>query len=273
VAEVVEINERLRREAASAAVDGTRTTRYIFKSINYDSMRRLDLFTLPCEPAKLEEYTSAIDVSATNPWTVQTFLEGVEHSTCAFAKDGRLLAFSDNEASISCFNYLPARNEKMFEWVRDFVAARRLSGILCIDFFVEADGTPYPIECNPRASSNITAFYNSTALGKALVDPDACTGTALPLPDAVETYWLFSEVWAAVTKPGRTPAALVSRAAKLLRTVMFKKDAYFDASDPLPFLALLFIHLPTLLLRNVRKGNRWAKIDPCIGKMTEENGD
>ena len=27
------------------------------------------------------------------------------------------------------------------------------------------------------------------------------------------------------------------------------------------------------LARNVRTGNKWAKIDPCIGKMTEENGD
>lgn len=204
---------------------------------------------------------------------MQTFLEGIEHSTCAFAKDGRLLAFSDNAATISCFNYLPARNEKMLEWVRAFVAARRLSGILCIDFFVEADGTPYPIECNPRASSNISAFYSSTALGAVLVNPDACTTTATPLLSAVETYWLFSEVWSALSKPGRTPRSLLARAAKVLSRVLFEKDAYFDPDDPLPFLALNFVHLPTLLLRNVRKGNRWAKIDPCIGKMTEENGD
>ena len=41
----------------------------------------------------------------------------------------------------------------------------------------------------------------------------------------------------------------------------------------LPFLAHLFVHLPMLLLRNLRTGNKWAKIDPCIGKLTEENGD
>lgn len=273
VGEVVAMNERLRQAQSEAGAEGGKQPRYILKSINYDSMRRLDLFKLPCEPALLEKYTSSITISDANPWTVQTFLEGVEHSTCAFAKDGRLLAYSDNEASISCFNYVPARNEKMLEWVRAFVAARRLSGILCIDFFVEADGTPYPIECNPRASSNITSFYQGTELGAALVNPDACTGTALPPPSAVETYWLFSEAWAALTKPGRTPLALVARVAKLLHKVCRDKDAYFDADDPLPFLALLFVHLPTLLMRNVRKGNRWAKIDPCIGKLTEENGD
>merc|ERR1712032_1694536 len=52
-----------------------------------------------------------------------------------------------------------------------------------------------------------------------------------------------------------------------------QKDAYFDAADPLPVLDHLYVHLPMLLIRNVHTGNKWAKIDPCIGKMTEENGD
>ena len=99
--------------------------------------------------------------------------------------------------------------------------------------------------------------------------PDEVAATVEPRADVVETYWLFSEAWAALTKPG----AKLSRAAALLSAVLFKKDAYFDVSDPLPFLGALFVHLPTLLARNVRTGNKWAKIDPCIGKMTEENGD
>lgn len=41
----------------------------------------------------------------------------------------------------------------------------------------------------------------------------------------------------------------------------------------MPFLALHFLHFPVLLARNVWRGNRWAKIDMCIGKLTEENGD
>ena len=41
----------------------------------------------------------------------------------------------------------------------------------------------------------------------------------------------------------------------------------------LPFLALHYLHVPTLLMRNLIRGNKWAKIDLCIGKMTEENGD
>ena len=268
-ADVFAFNARLLDERAA----GAKVTKYIFKNLQYDSMHRLDCFTLPCEPADLEAYVSDIPIDESRQWTVQTYIEGDEFSTCAVVKDGKLLAFTDNEASISCFNYVPARNPRLRHWVETFCAKRHLSGIVCIDFIIEADGTPYAIECNPRASSNITTFYNSDALGAALADPAApFRGTAEPLPDAVETYWLFSEVWAAATKPGLL-TQWPSRTAELVRTLRHKKDAYFDAFDPLPFFAHLYLHLPTLLLRNVRTGNKWAKVDPCIGKMTEENGD
>ena len=55
--------------------------------------------------------------------------------------------------------------------------------------------------------------------------------------------------------------------------ILYKKDAYYDPDDVWPFLALYYWHIPTLLVRNIMKGNRWAKIDLCIGKLTEVNGD
>ena len=268
-AEVVAWNERL--AALAEAEPDAKHPRYIFKNLQYDSMHRLDLFTLPCAPAKLEAYLAdpTITLDAANPWTVQTFIVGDEYSTCAICKDGKLLAFTDNAASLSCFNYLPARNDKLREWVATFVAARKLSGVACFDFIVGADGVPYAIECNPRASSNIASFYNHKGLGAVLANPESCLfdTTVEPLPDVVETYWLFAEVWAALSKPSLASFSAVFDA------IFHKKDAYYDPSDPLPSLALLYVHLPTLLARNIYKGNNWAKIDPCIGKMTEENGD
>ena len=128
---------------------------------------------------------------------------------------------------------------------------------------------PYAIECNPRASSNIANFYNHKGLGAVLANPESnlFDQTIEPLPGVVETYWLFAEVMAVFSKPSLASFTAVFDA------LFHKKDAYYDPRDPLPSLALLYVHLPTLLMRNIYKGNNWAKIDPCIGKMTEENGD
>ena len=49
----------------------------------------------------------------------------------------------------------------------------RYRTLLAFDLIVEADGTPYAIECNPRASSNITSFYNHPGLGAVLVQREA----------------------------------------------------------------------------------------------------
>merc|ERR1712166_1288927 len=163
-----------------------------------------------------------ITLNADNQWTVQTFIVGDEYSTCAICKDGKLLAFTDNAACLSCFNYVPARNDKLREWVATFVAARNLSGVACFDFIIGDDGVPYSIECNPRASSNIANFYNHKGLGAVLANPES--------------------------------------------NLFDKKDAYYGPRDPLPSLAQLYVHLPTLLARNICTGNKWAKIDPYIFK-------
>ena len=66
---------------------------------------------------------------------------------------------------------------------------------------------------------------------------------------------------------------MMRRVAAASESLFVKKDAYFEPDDVLPFLALYYIHIPTLLVRNIRRGNTWAKIDLCIGKLTEVNGD
>ena len=93
--------------------------RKIFKNLQYDSMRRLDLFSLPCEPQKLEAYMADIDViSPQAPWTCQAFVKGQEYSSCAIAHEGSVTMFTDNAASISCFNYKYQGDERLYHWVR-----------------------------------------------------------------------------------------------------------------------------------------------------------
>lgn len=265
IAEIAAFNDELLSQ-------GEHATRYVLKSIAYDSMRRLDLFTLPAAPKALAEYTKDIDVSAGNPWLVQAFVSGTEYSTCALAHDGALSFFTDNVASISCFNYKHAGEAKLRHWVETFCRTHKLSGVVCIDFFIDEAGTPLAIECNPRFSSNITSFYNHPNIGKALLEPEKCVADGIvetPLPTHEETCWMGCELFYALTKP----TSLMQKAIEVRDAILYKKDAYYDPDDVWPFLALYYWHIPTLLVRNIMKGNRWAKIDLCIGKLTEVNGD
>jgi predicted ATP-grasp superfamily ATP-dependent carboligase len=266
------------KEAAHAfnnelRLQGDAAKTYVLKNLAYDSMRRLDLFKLPCPPAALAAYIEDIEISTASPWVCQEFVKGQEYSTCAIAHQGSLTLFTDNKASISCFNYQQAGERKLREWVETFVATYKLSGILCIDFFIGADGTPMAIECNPRFSSNIANFYDSPTAARAYLEPDACARDGVverPTPNHAETCWIACELYYALTKPGYSVA---ERARNVYDALFVKKDAYYDPDDLLPFLALYFVHMPVLLWRNVRRGNQWAKIDLCIGKLTEVNGD
>ena len=248
--------------------------KHIFKSINYDSMRRLDLFTMPCEPSALDEYLEGVEITPNASWGVQKFVTGTEYATCAISHNGNLALYTDHQTSISCFNYEHVGDPRLKAWVTQFCKYHKITGVVCIDFFIDTEGNALAIECNPRWSSNIANFYDEpTAVGKALLEPEACAAAgevATPLPTAVETNWIGADVYYALTKPGKT---LSQRASALYAAFALKKDAYYDPADIVPFLALYYLHIPTLLLRNVWKGNRWAKIDLCIGKLTEENGD
>lgn len=271
-------NEKLHTERA--ADPQGKHQKFIFKNLQYDSMHRLDLFTLPCAPETLDAYISDITIDEANAWTVQTFITGDEYCGGGVFKDGKFLVFTDNLASISCFNYKAARLPRIRQWLETFVSAYKLSGIACFDFIVDADGTPWAIECNPRASSNLTCFHETPAMGAVLCNPfePPYHRVVEPLPSSVETYWLFSEAMYAVQAIRaaglvKLPYVAAQRAAMLISTLFHKKDAYFEYDDPMPFLALLYVHIPVLLMRNLKTGNKWAKIDPCIGKLTEENGD
>ena len=146
--------------------------------------------------------------------------------------------------------------------------------IFMADFFIEdSTGTPLAIECNPRFSSNITNFYNSPTVGKAYLEPDALVKAGkveLPMPTHEETCWIACELFYTLTDSKKT---LLERAYAVYEAFFVKKDAYWDPDDVLPFLALYYIHVPTLLIRNIARGNKWKKIDLCIGKLTEINGD
>jgi len=50
-------------------------------------------------------------------------------------------------------------------------------------------------------------------------------------------------------------------------------DAMLSGDDPLPFLAMYLVQIPSLLLLELINGTSWLKIDFCIGKIVKEGGD
>lgn len=59
----------------------------------------------------------------------------------------------------------------------------------------------------------------------------------------------------------------------LVRCLATEREADFDAEDPLPFLLRNHFQLPGLLWGTMVQGTPWKKLDFCIGKVVELNGD
>ena len=245
--------------------DWSQETRpFILKSIAYDAIRRLDLTPLP-RPTRAEtaDFLRGLPISESNPWVMQEFIEGAEYCTHGTVVNGRLTVHIACESSPFQINYDHLGRADIRQWVERFVDDPGFTGQVSLDF-IEADDTGelYAIECNPRTHSAITLFKGQSGL------PDAYMGlrdTPLePAANARPTYWLYHEVVRLLTQPGRRAR---------LRTILSGRDAVFSWSDPLPFFMLHHVHIPSLLLRDLRLGQGWQKIDFNIGKLVQSGGD
>ena len=122
------------------------------------------------------------------------------------------------------------------------------------------------IECNPRTHSAITTFHDQPDLAAAyLGDLPAGAAPVRPRPGSRPTYWIYQEAWRVLTRPMST--------RERLRIVLAGKDAIFDWGDPLPFLLVHHLQIPSLLMRSLVLGKEWTRIDVNIGKLVEPGGD
>ena len=237
---------------------------YILKSIPYDPVHRLDLTTLPRPTAAgTAEFARGKPIAPDTPWILQSFVPGREYCTHGTVREGRLQVWCCCESSPSQLNYAMVEKPEIEAWVTRFVGELGLTGQYSFDFIETDDGELRAIECNPRTHSAITMFYDHPGLAAAYLD----TGGPVVRPTATSrpTYWLYQEVWRALRDP--------ARAGERWRVVREGVDAVFDWSDPLPFLMLHHVHLPSLLLLNLLRLGDWVKIDINIGKLVEPAGD
>jgi predicted ATP-grasp superfamily ATP-dependent carboligase len=245
------------------ASDGSK---YIVKSIPYDSVLRLDLTRLPFP--EMAEYVQSLPISESKPWVMQEFIRGQEYCFHATARKGKIRLHCCSKSSPFQVNYEQVDNPAIYQWVETFIQKMNLTGQVCFDMIQTESGTVYPIECNPRLHSAITMFHDHPGVAKAyLTDGEPGEIAIAPLPDSKPTYWTYHELW----------RLLNIRSLKELNAWWQKitqgTDAILTPNDPLPFLMLHNWQIPLLLLDNLRRLKGWVKIDFNIGKLVEIGGD
>lgn len=239
-------------------------SRWILKSILYDPVHRLDLTPLPRPtPEETRSFVERLPIGPERPWILQEFIDGKEYCTHGLARDGSLQVWACCESSAFQVNYAMVEKPAIEEWVRRFVEGRRLTGQVSFDFIETLDGDLMAIECNPRTHSAVTMFHGHPDLASGYLDDGV--PTVVPLPDGRPTYWLYHELWRMLVHP--------SNMLERLRVILEGRDATFSWDDPLPFLLVPHLHIPSLLLANLFAGRDWVRIDFNIGKLVEAGGD
>jgi hypothetical protein len=116
-------------------------------------------------------------------------------------------------------------------WVERFVDAEGWSGFIAFDFIVDAAGTPWGLECNPRANSGIH-FVTEDSLAEAVLSP-ASTRTLRFRPPGwrQQFYSCLTEAQKRMWRRGFGDYAGILRRAR---------DVTWDPRDPLPFCLMTF---------------------------------
>ena len=121
-------------------------------------------------------------------------------------------------------------------WIARFVAATGWTGFIAFDFIVDAAGTPWGIECNPRTTSGLH-FFAEADLAPAILDP------AHPLRFRPERR--LQQFWSCVTETqdsfGDWP-----RFRANFRHLFGTRDVTWRAADPLPLLTMPWTAWPII---------------------------
>lgn len=237
---------------------------YILKSIPYDAVRRLDLTKLPCPtPEETAAFVGSLPISEDKPWILQEFIPGQEYCTHSTVRNGKSTLYCCCESSAFQVNYEQVDKPEIGAWVSRFLEGIGGTGQASFDIIQAADGTVYPIECNPRTHSAITMFYNHPGVADAYLNPEPPAEPLQPLPDSKPTYWLYHELWRL------NEVRSLGQLRRWMRNLWRGTDAIFTIDDPLPFLMVHHWQIPLLLLQNLRQLRGWIRIDFNIGELIE----
>lgn len=238
--------------------------KYILKSIPYDQVRRLNLTKLPCNtPEETAAFVNSLPISEEKPWIMQEFIPGQEYCTHSNVRDGELRLHCCCESSAFQVNYENVDKPEILQWVSHFAKELGRTGQLSFDFIQADDSTVYAIECNPRAHSAITMFYNHPGVADAYLGKEPLAEPMQPLANSKPTYWLYHELWRL------NEIRSLKQLQTWIKNILRGKDAIFELNDPLPFLMVHHWQIPLLIFDNLRRLKGWIRIDFNIGELIE----
>jgi hypothetical protein len=250
--------------------------RYIVKPSVYDPAARTEILFLPVDDIKQQtEYLRSRNASKKTPYVIQEVLTPPEFGSYAVYNDGYLTAFELFDSCASCLKYEQLPDKKQYDAVLEFHKnlgkKMKLTGQLTLDLMHTATGELVPIECNPRIHSAVCVLEGHRNLGAALTDPEH---RPTELSDIVTShpsnyrFFLMDQVFLRLGFWQPKNCFFLS-IAEMLKG----RDALLHGDDPMAFLAMYLLQIPSLLLGELVAGTEWLKIDFCIGKIVKEGGD
>merc|ERR1711904_3728 len=259
-----------RKEAAPH--DGKR---FIVKPAVYDPKARTEILFLPIPDKERQlEYLKSRNATKAVPYVIQEVLQEPELGSYAIFNKGALTGFEFFESAASCLVYrqvLDQRYKQVLELNKGLGKAMNLTGQLTLDLMHTTAGDMVPIECNPRIHSAVCTLEGHKNIGTAYTDMDYVPTCDLDIvtskPDTFR-YWVMDQLFlmAGFWKPKNCFKLSLAEMAK-------GTDAILAGDDPLPFLAMYLVQIPSLLILELIAGKEWLKIDFCIGKIVKEGGD
>ncbi|MGF7046635.1 putative ATP-grasp superfamily ATP-dependent carboligase [Paenibacillus sp. DS2015] len=176
-------------------------------------------------------------LSPSHPWIAQRFIHGQVLCSYSVIHDGKVMAhcayksdFTAGRGASIYFEFVD--HPELLHWVEQFVQRYQSNGQIAFDFIQTADGTLYPLECNPRATSGIHLFRPQDNLDLAFVGPHLLSTNSLPLtPSSNSTAMLKLAMlsFGVVSNLGPHKLRMWYQAYKRSR------DVVYSAIDPHPF--------------------------------------
>lgn len=177
-----------------------------------------------------------ITISQKQPWVAQQYIAGKLICTYSICHQGEVLAelayinrqsTGANGAGI-CIEKIV--NEVLSLWIRSFVKELNYTGQIAFDIIQMNDGSLWPIECNPRATSGIHLFSSDSKI------PDAflyhTKSTTVPQKKAMLSLAMILYFFSNVKS--------FNKLCDWVSCLLTSKDAIFNWKDPLPFFTQIF---------------------------------